>query len=115
MDSGVVVFLSPEGAAVRSQGRQPLELCGRAKALRQPWRGGSSVLSIRRVAATAAPRLPAVGVPRCPWGSRPWLWTAAPSGLKTKPTPESIMSLKEMDRRMLAWNAPSRLARKRLG
>ena len=98
MDSGVVSELSPNGASVRSQGREPLGDRHTGHLPREgpePRRGNSvQVSAAQAVAATVAP--PGLGRssgPPHPRGLRPWLRTAAPLGLKMGTTPESIMSL----------------------
>ena len=99
MDSGVVSELSPNGASVRSQGREPLGDPHSGRLPREspePQRGDSAQVSAAQsVEATVAPLgLGRSNGPPHPRGLRPWLRTAAPLGLKMGTTPQSIMSQK---------------------
>src|SRR5262245_39698686 len=64
---------SPGGAAVHSRGRQPLD----RDAMTQPESPGGAVVT------AAPPGLNPMVRGNSPRGWRPWLWTAAPPGLRT--------------------------------
>src|SRR3954467_6447279 len=92
MDSGVVFFLSPNGAVVRSPGREPWDQQIGTRMLIQPRRGDRSYVTPETSVAPPGLGVISQGLLRVSQGSRPGLWTTAPLGLGGRNTPESILS-----------------------